>query len=82
MKNSKPVVIHILKNNEYDHINKIQPASFSYKNAIGSIMSIANNTRPDITLAVHFPARSQITPQDIHFIMMKRIFYYLQVIEQ
>lgn len=40
-------------------------------------MYLANNTRPDITFAVHFLARFQTDPQDIHHTMIKRIFRYI-----
>lgn len=77
MHESKPVSTPILKNNENNKIDKIQPPSFHFRSAIGSLLYLANNTRPDITFAVHFLARFQCNPQDVHYIMIKRILRYL-----
>ena len=53
------------------------PPQFAYRSAIGCLMYLANNTRPDIMFAVHFLARFQNNPLDVHFVMIKRIFRYL-----
>ena len=74
MHESKPVTTPMLKNNELSPLQKVTPPQFAYRSAIGCLMYLANNTRPDIMFAVHFLARFQNNPLDVHFVMIKRIF--------
>jgi hypothetical protein len=50
---------------------------WSYASVIGMLMYLANNTRPDITFAVHQVARFTHNPKEIHGKAVKRIVRYL-----
>lgn len=43
---------------------------YSYKQAIGAILYLANNTRPDIAYAVNFLSRYQSNPRDLHWTLL------------
>ena len=49
----------------------------AYRSAIGILIYLACNTRPDIEYAVHQCARFQIDPKKAHEIAVKRIARYL-----
>lgn len=49
-----------------------------YREAIGSLMYLANATRPDIAYAVNFLARKQLEPTEEDWNDVKRIFRYLR----
>ena len=49
----------------------------SYLNAIGALMSLANNTRPDITFLVNLLARYNFSPTKRHLNEIKHILHYL-----
>ena len=49
-----------------------------FREAIGSLMYLANATRPDIAYAVNYLARKQINPTEDDWIEVKRIFRYLR----
>lgn len=76
MQESHPVKNPILRNVDYSKLIKNQ-TNFPFKRALGSLMWLANYTRPDITYATHYLARFQSNPTEEHWIMMKRIFRYL-----
>ncbi|XP_074324322.1 secreted RxLR effector protein 161-like [Apium graveolens] len=46
--------------------------------AIGALMYLANNTRPDIAFAVNLLARFSFAPMDRHWNGIKHIFRYLR----
>ncbi|KAL1330434.1 hypothetical protein AAHE18_12G109500 [Arachis hypogaea] len=49
-----------------------------YLSAIGALMYLANNTRPDISFAVNLLARYSSSPTRRHWSGIKQIFRYLQ----
>ncbi|CAH0550178.1 unnamed protein product [Brassicogethes aeneus] len=49
-----------------------------YREAIGSLMYLANATRPDIAFAVNYLARKQLEPTEDDWTSVKRIFRYLR----
>jgi hypothetical protein len=50
---------------------------FNYQSVIGMLNYLANNTRPDISFAVHQCARFSHAPQQVHAEAVKRIGRYL-----
>ena len=52
--------------------------TWSYRSAIGMLLYLAKNTRPDIEYAVHQCARFQINPKKAHENAVKRIARYLK----
>jgi hypothetical protein len=50
---------------------------WNYRSVIGKLNYIANNTRPDISMAVHQCARFCSAPKAIHELAIKRIIRYL-----
>jgi hypothetical protein len=48
-----------------------------YVEAIGSLLFLANRTRPDIEFGVNFLARFSNNPSSEHWAVVKRIFRYL-----
>ena len=51
--------------------------SWAYNSVIGSLMFLANNTRPDIAFATHQCARFSHAPRNSHALAVKRIIRYL-----
>ena len=49
-----------------------------YREAIGSLMYLANATRPDIAYAVIYLARKQLEPTEDDWNYVKSIFRYLR----
>ncbi|XP_074378407.1 secreted RxLR effector protein 161-like [Apium graveolens] len=49
-----------------------------YLGAIGALIYLANNTRPDIPFAVNLLARFRSAPMDRHWNEIKHIFRYLR----
>src|SRR5262249_26464522 len=49
-----------------------------YRQAVGSLSYLANNTRPDISYAVNQAARKMKEPTEADWINVKRIMRYLQ----
>jgi hypothetical protein len=52
--------------------------SWNYPSVIGQLNYLAQNSRPDISFAVHQCARFSKAPQALHEKAVKRIIYYLQ----
>jgi hypothetical protein len=52
--------------------------SWEYSSAVGMLMFLANNTRPDIAFATHQCARFTHSPRQSHSLAVKRIIRYLQ----
>jgi hypothetical protein len=51
--------------------------SWNYPSIIGKLNYIANNTRPDISMAVHQCARFCVSPRAIHELAVERVIRYL-----
>ncbi len=49
-----------------------------YQSAIGSLLYLANCTRPDLTFAVHKLAQFSKNPHQVHWKSVKRVFAYLK----
>lgn len=49
-----------------------------YRKAIGSLLYISNNTRPDISLAVSILSRKVSCPTDVDWVEVKRVLRYLK----
>jgi hypothetical protein len=52
--------------------------SWNYPSVIGQLNYIAQNSRPDISFAIHQCARFSKEPKALHKKAVKRIIYYLQ----
>jgi hypothetical protein len=52
--------------------------SWNYPSVIGQLNYLAQNSRPDISFAVHQCARFSKEPKALHEKAVKRIIYYLQ----
>jgi Reverse transcriptase (RNA-dependent DNA polymerase) len=52
--------------------------TWSYASAVGMLMYLSNNTRPDIAFATHQCARFTHAPKKSHALAVKRIIRYLQ----
>ena len=59
-----------------EKINEIKKVP--YREAIGSLMYLANATRPDIAFAINYLARKQLNPTEDDWNDVKRIFRYLR----
>ncbi|KAI3662213.1 hypothetical protein MP638_002199 [Amoeboaphelidium occidentale] len=57
---------------------KMQMKNIPYKSAVGSLMYVSTQTRPDISFAVNQTARFFSNPGNDHWVAVKRIFRYLK----
>ena len=79
---TSPMVVHSLENNtdvfrkREEHEPLLGPET-PYLSAIGALMYLANQTRPDIAFAVNLLARHSATPTARHWNGVKHIFRYL-----
>ena len=48
-----------------------------FREVVGSLMWIANQTRPDISNAVRAAARLSLDPKETHWKALQKIFEYL-----
>jgi hypothetical protein len=71
---STPAVTILHKDNNSDPHDQWR---FNYCSVIGMLNYLANNTRPDISFAVHQCARFSHAPQQVHAEAVKRIGRYL-----
>lgn len=60
-----------------DYTNTPREDSWNYRSVIGKLNFLAQNTRPDISFAVHQCARFCTKPTKLHEIAVKRIARYL-----
>jgi hypothetical protein len=64
----------------YDDLDGLDRSdSWNYWSVIGKLNYLANNTRPDISMAIHQCARYSSNPKAIHELAVKRIARYLLV---
>jgi len=61
-----------------EEIKRALQRHIPYREAIGSLMYLANVTRPDIAYAVNYLYRKQLDPTEEDWIEVKRIFRYLR----
>jgi hypothetical protein len=77
-----PMVVRSLDMNKdpfrpNDEGEEILGSEFPYLSAIGALMYLANNSRPDIAFAVNLLARYSAAPTKRHWTGIKNIFRYL-----
>ena len=48
--------------------------NYPYREAVGSLLYLANATRPDICYAVNVLSRHQVNPVESDWLMVKRVF--------
>jgi hypothetical protein len=60
-----------------DDEEQILGPEFPYLSAIGALMYLANNTRPNIAFVVNLLARHSSAPTKRHWVGIKNIFRYL-----
>ena len=77
-----PMVVRSLDMNKdpfrpKDEGEEILGSEFPYLSAIGALMYLANNSRPDIAFAVNLLARYSAAPTKRHWTRIKNIFRYL-----
>lgn len=53
-------------------------SKFPYREAVGSLLYLANGTRPDICFAVNFDSRFMENPNELHVKAVKSIIKYLK----
>ena len=58
--------------------NITKNSSFPYREAIGNLLYLAGATRPDISVAVNYLSRKQVSPTEEDWKDVKRIFRYLR----
>jgi hypothetical protein len=73
-----PMVVHTLENDKdpfrpKDEGKEVLGQEYSYVSAIGVLMYLANNIRPDITFAMNCLARHSVAPTMRHWNDMKNI---------
>ena len=72
---------HERKNREEDeYTQELKSSSVpvtQYRGAIGSLLYLANATRPDISYATNALSRHQVNPTMLEWEMVKRVFQYL-----
>lgn len=77
-----PADPHINLNEEItqENLNDKETEAFreQYLKAVGSLLYVAQMTRPDISLAVNLVSRFSKEPRNIHWTAVKRIFRYLK----
>ena len=76
-----PKVTRHVKNRELrtsEKTNTTKNSSFSYGEAIGRLLHLAGASRPDISFAVNYLSRKQVSPTDKNWEDVKTIFRYLR----
>jgi hypothetical protein len=74
---STPMVVRSLNLNDPKKIMKKCLVQVPYLSAIGALLYLANNTRPDISFAVNVLARYSSKPTRRHWNGIKQVFRYL-----
>jgi hypothetical protein len=80
---TSPMVVRSLENKDdiyrkWEEIEPILGPKIPYLSAIGALMYLANQTRPDIAFAINLLARHSATPTSRHWTGIKHIFRYLR----
>ncbi|XP_060216728.1 secreted RxLR effector protein 161-like [Lycium barbarum] len=80
---STPIVVRSLDINKdpfrpYENDEELLGAEIPYLSAIGTLMYLANNSRPDIAFSVSLLARFSSSPTRRHWNGIKNIFRYLR----
>lgn len=78
MDGGKPDANPIISLDNYHNSLDSMMHDFPYKRAIGTLLNLSNNTRPDICFAVNYVARFQSDPKNVHWKLVKRILRYLK----
>lgn len=79
MMECKPVKTPMVTVRNIDNENMAEKyKQYPYKQAIGSLLYLANGTRPDITYAVNVLSRKQTNFNSNDWIQVKRVFRYLR----
>lgn len=78
MQDAHPVSIPMEKNQILDADTNGKTTVFPYREAVGSLLYLANGTRPDICFAVNFVSRYMEKPTELHVRAVKRIIKYLK----
>lgn len=61
-----------------NHAERLEMEKIPYQEAVGSLLYLAQGTRPDITFAVNSVSRFNNDPGKAHWTAVKRIFRYLK----
>ncbi len=69
-----PMVCNIL----YDENSRLKPGEKPYREAIGALLYLMLNTRPDLAYSVGYLSRYMDKPTKQHWEIVKRIFRYLK----
>ena len=78
MQDCNPVKTPALKAQQVKTDSEEDDTDFPYREAIGSLLYVANSCRPDITQATHHAARFVSHPTSEHVHAVKRILRYLK----
>ncbi len=73
--NGKDIPADAILHQDVDGAPRVE--QWNYRSIIGKLNYLANNTRPDISMAVHQCARFCSNPRAIHELAVKRIARYL-----
>lgn len=78
MEESKAVVSSVDKSSRLLPSNAATKVEVLFREAVGELMHLPTATRPDIAYAVGYVSRFMEHPQEEHWVVVKRIFRYLQ----
>lgn len=79
MSDCSPVSSPLMTSHKLTHLdNKEPPAICNYREAIGALLYLATNSRPDILHAITLLARFCEHPKEKHWIAIKRVMRYLR----
>lgn len=78
MEDAHPVSTPMENHRALDADIEGKASAFPYREAVGSLIYLANGTRPDICFAVNFVSRYMERPTSVHVEAVKRIIKYLK----